>query len=47
MTRKMIITIQSEISHSSDIVQNLPNVNGVGLPRVVRLNPKTRGKLRR
>ncbi|MDR0611736.1 MAG: hypothetical protein LBG58_16645 [Planctomycetaceae bacterium] len=26
---------------------NLPNVNGVGLPRVVRLNPKTQGKPRR
>jgi hypothetical protein len=23
------------------IIQNLPNVNGVGLPRVVRLNAQT------
>jgi hypothetical protein len=29
------------------IFQNLPKVNGVGLPRVVRLNPQTRGKPRR
>jgi hypothetical protein len=29
------------------IIRNLPKVNGVGLPRVVQLNPKTRGKPRR
>jgi hypothetical protein len=35
------------ISRESLIIQNLPKVNGVGLPRVVRLNQKTRGKPRR
>jgi hypothetical protein len=29
------------------VIQNLLKVNGVGLPRVVRLNPKTRDKPRR
>jgi hypothetical protein len=29
------------------IIQHLPNVNGVGLPRVVRLCPQTWGKPRR
>jgi hypothetical protein len=35
------------ISGEPLIIQNLLKVNGVGLPRVVRLNPKTRGKPRR
>jgi hypothetical protein len=29
----------------SRLIQNLPNVNGASLPSVVRLNPKTQGKV--
>jgi hypothetical protein len=42
-TQKLYETDHKE----SLIIQDLPNVNGAGLPRVVRLNPKTRGKPRR
>jgi hypothetical protein len=45
--RELILINGLKNNWESLIIQNLPQVNGVGLPRIVRLNPKTRGKLRR